>query len=247
MIDATAIGTIIQARMGAKRLPNKVLRCIGGRPMLGHVLDRHRRMRYGGKLVVATTESARDDAVQQFCARESVDCFRGSEEDVLDRYYCAAVAYGFRHVIRGTGDNPFVDPDFGDQLVELYFAERAEYAGSKSEDVGTGLPDGIGLEMLSFAALEVAHDRGSLPRHREHINEYILDNPEAFRISVLRVQTLAGAEKLRFTVDTPADFDLAERVHRHVLGTPGDHSLASLLRIASELGLGEGISPPVVT
>jgi len=247
MIAAAAIGTIIQARMGAKRLPNKVLRCIGDRPMLGHVLDRHRRMRHGGKLVVATTESARDDAVQQFCAGEGVDCFRGSEEDVLDRYYRAAVANGFRHVIRGTGDNPFVDPYLGDQLVELYFAERSDYAVSKSEDVDTGLPDGIGLEMLAFGALEAAHQRGRLPRHREHINEYILDNPEEFRISVLRVRTPAGAEKLRFTVDTPADFDLAERVHRHVLGTSEDLSMATLLRIASELGQGEEISPSGVT
>ena len=122
------VGTLIQARMNSTRLPEKVLRPIGDRPMLGRVLDRHRQMRSAGVLIVATSDQALDDAIEDFCRREQVACFRGSEEDVLERYCEAARLHELDVVIRGTGDNPLVDPELGDELVDFFAAERADYA-----------------------------------------------------------------------------------------------------------------------
>jgi spore coat polysaccharide biosynthesis protein SpsF len=211
------IGTVIQARMNSTRLAAKVLQPIAGRAMLGRVLDRHRMMKKGGRLIVATTDRADDDPIAEFCRGEAVDCIRGSESDVLDRYCRAAQAYQLDAVIRGTGDNPLVDPVLGDELVDFFYAQRADFASSKSDDVDSGLPDGVGLEVFAVSALEKSWVEGRQPHHREHINEYILENPGLFRIAILKKKTaLAGMGGLRLTVDTPEDFERVERIC-HVL------------------------------
>ena len=242
MIAAAGIGTVIQARMGAKRLPDKVLLPILGRPMLGRVIDRHRLIRHGGRLVVATTTRAGDDPVAAFCEAEGVDCFRGSETDVLGRFCAAAAEYDLLHVIRGTGDNPLVDPVLGDELLELYCAEEADYGVSKSVDVDSGLPDGIGLEVFSRQALELSDRLGHQPHHREHINEYILENPGRFRVAVLRKATPSGSQGIRLTVDTAADLRRVERVYAHFDGRSEAISLEELLQVGK--GLASGLEVP---
>jgi len=228
------VGTLIQARMNSSRLPEKVLLPLAGRPMLGRVLDRHRLMRHGGTLVVVTSDSSRDDAVEKYCRGEGVACFRGSEEDVLDRYYQAARAHALEVVIRGTGDNPLVDPQLGDELVECFADQRADYATSKSVDVDSGLPDGVGLEVFSFAALQAAHRCGLAPNHREHINEFVLEHPERFRIAVLMRSFPAGrGQELRLTVDTAEDFAAVERIFRHFEGRENQMGLADIAAFCS--------------
>src|SRR5437879_6554093 len=107
---------VIQARMGSTRLPGKVLELIEGKPMLGHVVERARRAKLVDEIVVATSIHPQDDPIVTFCARSGVGCFRGSEHDVLDRYYRAAEANGARTVVRITADCPVIDPDVIDEV-----------------------------------------------------------------------------------------------------------------------------------
>src|SRR5688572_15146748 len=106
--------------MGSTRLPGKILEPIAGRPLLDHILGRLATLRNPAKVIVATSDGVRDDVVATFCSERGVDCFRGSEQDVLGRYYECARLYRFDHIVRLTGDNPFVDIEELDRLLDLH-------------------------------------------------------------------------------------------------------------------------------
>lgn len=196
--------------MGSTRLPGKVLRPIGGRLLLEHVLGRLKKLRHSARVVVATSDSKRDDVLAEFCAARGVDCFRGSEQDVLARYYECARERRFDHVMRLTADNPFTDTEELDRLMEFHLAGRYEYSSSLED-----LPVGVGAEIFSFAALERSFREGLAPHHREHVDEYILENRASFRTGRLSVPQAKRQPKVRLTVDTPEDLRRAEFVAEH--------------------------------
>src|SRR5437870_1778092 len=112
--------------MGSSRLPGKVLRPINGTPLLGRILDRLDHLRHRATVVVATTVEARDDAIVSYCGQRGIRIFRGSENNVLDRYYQCAMTCGFEQVIRLTADNPFVDVEELDRLIDLHLSTQAD-------------------------------------------------------------------------------------------------------------------------
>jgi len=124
------IVAVVQARMGSSRLPKKSLADICGRPMLARLLDRVRAVRLLDKIVVATTDQASDDPIAQFCQQEGVSCFRGSEQDVLDRFYCAAKKLGADTVVRITADCPLIDPEVIDKVIVSFKNGDCDYASN---------------------------------------------------------------------------------------------------------------------
>ena len=124
------LGIILQARMGSKRLPGKVLMRVGRKPLLDHIFDRLKLMKHSAKLVLATTTNPMDDAVDRFCKERGVECYRGSEDNVLERYYSCAKKYQFQHIVRLTGDNPFTDIEELDRLIEQHLNTRSDYTHS---------------------------------------------------------------------------------------------------------------------
>lgn len=193
--------------MGSTRLPGKVLRLIDDRPLLAHVLDRLRRLRHSVRIVIATSTEARDDVIADWCAGHEVDCFRGSESDVLDRYWQCALQYDFSHIVRLTADNPFTDIEELDRLIDLHLAGGYDYSHSFGQ-----MPLGVGAEVFSRQALEKSHAEGHAPNHREHVNEYIEERPDLFRIGLLQVSPPKLAPTLRLTVDTEEDWQRACRL-----------------------------------
>ncbi len=203
-------GVIIQARMGSTRLPGKVLMPIAGKVLLEHVLGRLATLRLPVLAVVATSDLEQDDAVEAYCAARGVEVFRGSETDVLDRYHRCATRYGFEHVVRLTGDNPFTDIDELQHLIELHLAQGNDYTHSFGS-----MPLGVGAEIFSMAALARSAREGAAPNHREHVNEYIQENPGLFKIGVLDVPAAKRQGELRLTVDTPDDYQRACAIAGH--------------------------------
>ena len=134
---------IIQARMGSNRLPGKVLMPIMGKPMLWHIVRRVRAAPSIDEVVVAVPVGAADEVLRQFCAANDIACFSGSELDVLDRYYRAAQVHRADPVLRITADCPFVDPDFLENLIALYWSDRYDYAavaaGADAQELGRGV------------------------------------------------------------------------------------------------------------
>jgi spore coat polysaccharide biosynthesis protein SpsF len=200
-VNRHRIGIIIQARMRSTRLPGKILMKIGGKILLEHILYRLTKLRHPVMTVIATSDTPSDDVVESFCDSHSVACFRGSETNVLDRYYQCARQYGFRHIVRLTGDNPFPDMEELDKLIELHLSAGTDYTNSFAS-----LPLGVGAEIFTFEALERSWREGNAPPHLEHVNEYMLEHPEIFKTTSLRVISDKNRPDVRLTLDTEDDY-----------------------------------------
>jgi spore coat polysaccharide biosynthesis protein SpsF len=208
-----SLGIVVQARMGSTRLPGKVLLPIGHLPLLGHVIGRLSQLPKCWPVVVATSTDVRDDVIVEWCQHAQVATFRGREDDVLDRYVQCAHALGFNQVVRLTADNPFTDLIELDRLMQYHLAEGFDYTHSFGM-----MPLGVGAEIFSRAALDRSHAEGLGLHHREHVNEYIQEHPELFRIGVLDVPLGKRAPNLRLTVDTDDDLRRADALARQARG-----------------------------
>jgi spore coat polysaccharide biosynthesis protein SpsF len=204
------IGAIIQARMGSTRLPGKVLKPIAGKALLDHVLGRLSLLDFPVKTVVATSDLPQDAAIAEHCLDRKINVFRGSESDVLDRYYQCANHYSFDHVIRLTADNPFTDIEELRRLIDQHLTEGNDYTHSFG-----CMPLGVGAEIFTFAALEKSAKEGYAPNHREHVNEYIQENQNIFRIGSLKISAAKKRPDLRLTVDTQEDYLHACSIAEH--------------------------------
>jgi spore coat polysaccharide biosynthesis protein SpsF len=187
--------------MGSSRLPGKVLRPISGTPLLGRILDRLGRLQHSAAVIVATTAEVRDDAIVRYCEQRETQVFRGSESNVLDRYHQCATACGFEQIIRLTADNPYVDIEELDRLIDLHLLTQADFSHSFSR-----LPIGVGAEIFRFSALARSAAASTAPHHFEHVDEYMLEHPELFKTVELEVATEKHHPQVRLTVDDETDF-----------------------------------------
>lgn len=214
MIMSTRVVCIVQARSGSTRLPQKVLHPLVGKPMLLRQLERIGAAKTLDAIVVATTDKPEDDAVESLAKEAGVLYFRGSEQDVLDRYYQAAKEAAADVVVRITGDCPLHDPQVIDLVVKHFDEAKGaiDYTGTP-----VNYPEGFDTEVFSFAALEAAWKEARLPSEREHVTPYIKNHPEQFTCDSWNDGDEDNS-KLHFSVDTEADFRLAEQVFER-LGT----------------------------
>lgn len=202
---------IVQARMGSTRLPGKVLADLAGVPLLARVLNRLRRTSCLDGVVVATTTGRGDDPLVEFCARYHCPVFRGSEEDVLDRFYQTARQFAPDAVLRITADCPLIEPEVNSRLIqEFTFGNSAiDYACSFLPQ--RTFPRGLDVEIVSFAALERAWREDQNPAWREHVTEYILHHPNLFALRGMTCEI--DLSEHRWTVDTPEDLELMRRIY----------------------------------
>jgi spore coat polysaccharide biosynthesis protein SpsF (cytidylyltransferase family) len=203
--------------MGSTRLPEKVLMDIGDEPMLWHVWERARHASLIENVVVATSTEPSDDEVASFCDERGIDCVRGSEADVLERYYQAATEYDADPVVRLTADCPLLSPPVIDRVVSTYYQSDAEYVANVLEYTH---PDGLDIEVFAAEALETAKEEATEPEDREHVTPYIREND---RFDALNVENVIDMETaydfvddetiLRWTVDYPEDMAFVRAVY----------------------------------
>jgi spore coat polysaccharide biosynthesis protein SpsF len=198
---------ILQARASSSRLPGKVLKPILGRSMLLHQIDRVRRARSLDELMVATSDEPSDDPIEAVCASAGVRCFRGSLNDVLDRFYQAALPLRPELVVRLLGDCPLADPDLIDRVVAFQGTGQFDLAGAQM----TTFPDGLDLDVIPFAILEDVWRHAVRPSDREHVSLFITRQPERYRIGLL--ENDVDLSHLRWTVDEPEDFEMVRRIY----------------------------------
>lgn len=207
---------ITQARLGSTRLPGKVLKEVDGVSLLELHLKRASRSRLLSKLIVATTLEPEDDRICALAQRLGFSVYRGSVNDVLDRYYQAAKTEEPDYVVRITADCPLIDPEVIDAAIELCLAQHVDYA---SNTLDPTYPDGIDVEVFKFAALELAWKEAKLPSEREHVTPYIWKNSSAKggdRFRAASLQNAVDDSDLRITVDEPEDFVVIERLVRQL-------------------------------
>jgi spore coat polysaccharide biosynthesis protein SpsF len=201
---------IIQARMGSSRLPGKVLMPLGETVVLDYVVSRCQQVKQVDEVIVATSVLPQDDAIKSWCKQHRVPCFRGSEDDVLARYYECAKPYQPDYVIRVTADCPFVDYELADQVIEAMKAEPSDIVIVEGD-----LPRGLVVEMVSFSALEYIYHHGKESRHREHVTYYAYEFPDEFKRTYIQAPKTIQQPQLRITLDTEEDYQLCAAVANH--------------------------------
>jgi spore coat polysaccharide biosynthesis protein SpsF len=205
---------IIQARMAASRLPGKVLKDLGGQPVLAWVVERARRAKLIDEVVVATTIEPEDDQVESFCNQKGYPCYRGSMHDVLDRYYKAARLYTADVIVRVTADCPFIDPGMLDSNIQTFLdADPPLDFATNRLPMDRTVPIGLDTEICTFMALEAAWKEAAEPHHREHVMPFFYEHPERFNNLHIRHEPDYG--HLRWTVDVPEDLELLRQIAAH--------------------------------
>jgi len=202
---------IIQARMGSTRYPSKVLDDIAGIAMLYHIVERTRYAHQVDAIVIATTTSADDHILLKRAREWQVVGFAGSEHDVLKRCVAAANLVGATHVVRITGDNPLFEPSFIDACIKKLREEKADYCYVEGCILGTG------VEAVTLEALRKEDSLATQPHQREHVNPYIMEHPDEFKIVTVEAEErFRMPEGVRLTVDTKDDMKLVRRIYRRL-------------------------------
>lgn len=201
---------IIQARMGSSRLPGKILKPLGDTDVLSYDIARCRAIKGVNEVIVATSSLAQDDAIAEWCQQSGVAYYRGSEDDVLDRYVQCAKMYKPDYVMRVTSDCPFVDYEMASEIVELMEKERKDIVLLEGE-----LPRGLAVELISYETLLKIDERGKEPRHREHVTYYAYEFKEQFETLSYKVPKNRQAPQFRITLDTEEDYAMLLGVANH--------------------------------
>ena len=201
---------ITQARMGSTRLPGKVLQTVCGKELLRIHLDRLRNCKKISDIIVATTTSSKDDIILQYAEKWNYKVFRGSEDDVLDRYYQAVKNQKPDWVVRVTSDCPLLDPILVDKVIEFAQNNRVDYC---SNTLIEQFPDGQDVEVFTFASMERAWKESVKLSEREHVTPYIKNNSNFFgkdSFHVINYPAPADYSDIRMTVDEDRDLKLLE-------------------------------------
>ena len=202
------IGAIVQARMASTRLPGKVMLAAAGKPLLGHVVERLSFSTTLGKIAVATSTDERDDIIAGFCNAQNIPVFRGSIDDVLDRYYQASKHLGLDVIVRITSDCPLIDPMLVDEMVRFFIEHEDQYDLVTNRNPLT-YPDGLDADVMSMGSLEYVWQHATEQHQREHTIPYFWE-------AGMRVYNFEHPDQLfykhRWTLDYPEDYELIKSI-----------------------------------
>ncbi|MBI2578000.1 MAG: glycosyltransferase family protein [Candidatus Wildermuthbacteria bacterium] len=226
MEKSSAIGVIIQARMSSTRLPGKVLKILGDKPVVQHVIERSKRIPSCQKVILATTTKPIDDDLERLGKSLGISVYRGSENDVLDRYYQAAKQFEVDTIVRITADCPCLEPLIVQEVIDLY--NKSEY-DHVSNAQPPSLPDGLDAEIFSFRILEKTWKEADDPLEREHVSLYMVRHPELFSHgNYVHPQDFSY---LRLTLDEEVDFFLLREVFNELYPNNPEFGLREIVQL----------------
>ena len=203
---------IIQARMGSTRFPQKMMKSIFGKPLIELYVNRVKPSKLIDQIVIATTTKPEDNVFEKIATKAEIELFRGSENDLLDRYYMCAKHYGTpTGVVRLTSDDVFVDHEVIDHAIAVYQAEQVDFVTNHFEPT---YPEGLDVEIYRFDTLEKAWRNATLLSEREHVFPFIQNHPEQFKI--INFKQKKNYSHLRWTIDYECDYDMAKLVYNHL-------------------------------
>jgi len=232
---------IIQARFNATRLPSKVMMKIMGKTILEYVIERVGSAKNIDRIVVATTTEKGDLPIVKLAEDLGIAVFRGSEDDVLDRYYKAARSYRLKHIVRVTADCPLIDPEIIGTVVERYFESGADYCSNILVET---FPDGQDLEVFKSSALAEAWKNAKLSSEREHVTPYIKKNPSRFKL--VSVENRTDLSDKRWTLDRKEDFEFIKAVLESLYPIDPAFHMSDVLELLRKDPSLEGINKNIV-
>ena len=203
------IAAILQARMSSTRLPGKVMKKILGKPMILLQIERILRAEKLDNLVVATSEHKSDDEIQELCRKNNIDCYRGSLNDLLDRYYKAATEFKVESIVRLTADDPLVDPILIDSMIDKFKSSQYDLM---TNSIFPTYPEGLDLTILSYKILKESWKLANLEYQREHVVPYALEKEDKYNIYHFKQKI--DKSHLRWTVDYKEDLKFIRKVYK---------------------------------
>lgn len=223
------ISAIIQARVSSTRLPNKVFAHIEGKPLLWHVVNRLKKSVYLNNIIIATSENIADDLIEDWAFKNKISCFRGSESNVLKRYYDAAKTYNSTTIVRITADDPFKDYEIMDEVINEFLSKKADFA---CNNFPPSYPEGLDIEVFSFYALEIAYKNSVTDFEKEHVTQYFYKNRNDFNI--VSIKNKINLSNLRWTIDTIEDLEMTRKVYNKFNDNKFIYLMKDILKILNE-------------
>ncbi len=192
--------------MGSSRLPNKMMLSLHGKPIIEWVIRRVQKSKYIDEVVLATSTNRENDILVKYVERNfNISIYRGSENNVLNRFYQAGKMANATHIIRVCADNPLIDGEEIDNLINFYFSNNYDYVYNHIPKENS-YPDGLGAEMVSFQILEELENSVTSKEEREHAFLHISNNPEKYKIATFEPNPEIAYPNLKFDIDTFEDY-----------------------------------------
>jgi spore coat polysaccharide biosynthesis protein SpsF len=214
-MEKKSVGCIVQARMGSSRLPKKVMSIIyENKTVLDCVTDQLSYSKLIDNLVVATTSKKIDDPIENHLQKNGISCFRGNENDVLDRHYQCAKKYNFETIVRIPADRPIIDPLFVDKVIQKFLESDIDYISTFHPP---SFPLGGDVEIFNFSSLENAWKNASLASEREHVTPYLY-NTKKFK--VMNYGNKKNQSNIRYVVDRNEDLLLVKKIFSKISKRP---------------------------
>ncbi len=222
---------IIQTRLGSTRLPGKVLLPIAGEKLLLRIYERVSFSKIADEIIIATTTSGKDDVLAEICKNENIICFRGSEDDLLERHYKAGIESGADVVVKIPSDCPLIDYRVINKVLKFYLENKDKYDFVSNLHPAT-YPDGNDVEVIPMNILKIAFNEAKSQMEREHTTPYIWEKPERFRIgNVVWEKGYDYSMKYRFTIDYPEDYDFVKAIYDELYFLNHKFSLNDILKL----------------
>jgi len=233
MIDKRGLRVIIivQARMGSTRLPGKLFKEVLNKPLLAYLTERLNRVKRADALLIATTVNPQDQKIVDFCKANEIPYFRGSEEDVLNRYLKASCGAAADIIVRVCSDCPLIDPAVVDEVINFYLEYYPLY-DYVSNTLTRTFPRGMDVEIFSFQSLKDAAQRAFYPEEREHVTLYFNRHQDSYKLG--NVLYKHDESQHRWTLDTEEDFLLISKVLTAIYPGKPQFTLQDLLQLFQE-------------
>jgi len=213
------VGITIEARMGSTRLPGKTLKPLLGKPMLERMIERLKRVELADLIVVATTDSPKDQPIVDLAKSFGIGYFQGSEDDVLDRVLQAAKKHNLDLIVETCADCPLIDPKILEMEISAFLENQVDYVGCHLVKT---FPIGLDAKIFAAQTLEEVSHMTNEPADRENVSLYIYEHPEKYKLLNLEAQGRQRRPDLRLVVDHQEDFDLVEVIYRELYGPKPD-------------------------
>jgi len=206
---------IIQVRMSSTRLPGKVLKKLNGITVLESLLNQLNYSKLLNDKIIATTSNSEDDVIFNFCKSKEIKCYRGSQDDVLDRYYNCAKKFSINTIIRITSDCPLMDPQVIDDVIDFYLKNSYDYVNNFYKRT---YPYGNDVEIFSIKVLEKVWEKATKPSEREHVTPYIYNNPGEFSLGW--IENKENLSEFHWTIDRKEDLIFVQNIFKKISKRP---------------------------
>jgi spore coat polysaccharide biosynthesis protein SpsF len=229
---------IIQARMNSSRLPEKVLKLIEDKTVLQHVIDRCTKSKYINKIIVATTTNSLDDILENYCVENNINYYRGSEDNVLERFYMSVQNENPDLIIRVTSDCPLIDSNIIDDMIKFFiqknliFLQPKYTCGDNQKQMG-GFPDGCNPQIFTYEILKTTKCYAKLEHDKEHVCPYMVRNYMTEEYIMQNIENYKNIDftKLHLSLDTESDFDYISKIYKHLYKNNPDFTIYDVLNL----------------